>query len=308
MEAPVNSSTFNFKSFITTFLFVYGLGTALFIVGSEMIIRTLVLPTSSFEELREKLHSVKKPYAVFADSHGENAVLENKDIVNLSWRGDNIETIVKKINFYTENNHPRGIILQAAHHQFSSYRIFADQTQIQSDLISKKKYVFEFLRPYYRQYLFEYWKNLRNHLVSAGSSVQSTPPLNFKELTKLGLDEQKYVTSLRVNLHNPVKNFKTTRSAEDYEKILVDLSLKNIQVCMVTFPVSSLYNKLILNETSISEIKKYFELLAEHKNITYLDASTLLNDTYFNDPDHLNQNGAELFTTDILELCFGEQK
>lgn len=91
-----------------------------------------------------------------------------------------------------------------------------------------------------------------------------------------------------------------------YLEKLVDLCQENqIKMIWVTTPIPEICLKGILNQ---DEINDYFESLAEHYQVPYLNYNDLLrrnptsfaDETDFSDDDHLNVNGARKLSIDLV--------
>ena len=103
----MNSSISSFKKFSLTFSLIFFIGSTLFIIGSEFIVRTLVMPSSNYEKIQKDFFINNTDYAVFSDSHGANAIIENSKLSNFSIAGSNLSSIASKAKFYANLNQPR---------------------------------------------------------------------------------------------------------------------------------------------------------------------------------------------------------
>ena len=79
------------------------------------------------------------------------------ELINYSFVGDNLITIIKKINFFVKRNKVKGIIIQADPHQLAMYRLTKNQDDLIDDFLSKNDKLFNFYRMPYRQNLMNYW-------------------------------------------------------------------------------------------------------------------------------------------------------
>lgn len=273
-------------------------------LGSEFIVRKFIMPNHPYENLKYELHNKRPAFAAFADSHGANALQSHTDMANFSFRGDNLQTIMKKIRLFTQHHKPEGIILQADPHQFAAYRIMADQTALQTDLSDRSTPALAFLRPVYRQYLIEYWKEFLKRIIWNRPSEDGQTSSEIRRLTELNVSEVRSDAERRVQLHSPLPEFWESQGANDYRNIVNEMTRDGIKVCMVTFPLSSVYREKMADISMFAKSTSFFRDLKNDNNVTYIDFSETVPDQYFSDPDHLNSEGAYLFTKTVLNSCF----
>lgn len=275
-------------------------GIAVFVGGSEYIVRTIVAPNNDFDVLRERLHTTQAPYAAVSDSRGANGLIDQDGFVNLSMRGDNLATIVEKAQFFARSPTAKGIIIQADPHHFASYRLNQDQSALRDDLFKRNTPWLEFLRPIFRQYLLEYWQAF---LTSSPSATKTAHAVI--RLTDLPLDEVTKIASIRADLQTPITSFLQTKLADLYTKSIQALQRDGIDVCLVSFPISSAYKSAVEREPSYASALLFYASLAKHSGAKYFDLSSALKDSEFSDPDHLNTEGANALTKIVLDKCFG---
>jgi len=274
-------------------------GITVFIVGSEYIVRTIVAPKSDFDTVRDQLHTTQAPYAAFADSHGARGLLDQSGFMNLSMGGDNLATILEKAQFFAKLTTTKGVVIQADPHHFASYRLNRDQSALRDDFFKRKVPWLTFLRPVYRQYLLEYWQAF---LFSSPADIEATPAMI--RLTDLAPAEVAKSVSIRAGLQTPIASFKQTKFAELYLKVIQSLHQDGIAVCLVSFPLASVYKKAIEREPIYSGVMQFYAALAKNVGVKYFDLSASLDDSQFADPDHLNTEGAAALTKIVLNDCF----
>lgn len=296
----MNSSTSSSKRFFVGFTLIFMVGIAVFIGGSEYIVRTIVAPKSDFDVLRERLHTTLAPYAAIADSRGANGLMDQDGFVNLSMRGDNLTTIVAKANFFARSSTAKGVIIQADPHHFASYRLNHDQSALRDDLFKRNTPWLEFLRPVFRQYLLEYWQAF---LTSSPATTESAHALI--RLTDLPSDKMAKTAAIRAGMQTPITSFQHTKFADLYAKTIQNLSQKGIDVCLVSLPISSGYKNAAEREPTYNKVLQFYAALAEQFGVKYFDLSSALEDGQFSDPDHLNSEGAAVLTKIVLNDCFG---
>jgi len=301
----VSSSISSSKSFFISFVASFTTACLIFLIGSEIIVRSHVIPTSDYEKIRTSIHSFDRVYVAFADSHGANGLLENRYLRNFSMRGDDLMTISAKAEFVLSYGSPKGVILPADGHQFSNYRLQSNQESLRADLFNDDTHLFAFLRPIYRQYLIEYWRSFLLSLLGIRPmnhrDIKGRIPRITDNLPTI-VDED---AKIRVQLHTPIQSFSSTAIASKFEVTIQKILKKNIKLCLVRFPVSSYYRKAASTITSFNETSVYFEGIALENQAQFLDYWSELPDKFFSDPDHLNTDGAKSFTKIVMRDCFG---
>ena len=66
-------------------------------------------------------------------------------MINYSFVGDNLLTIVRKINFFVERNKVKGIIIQADPHQLAMYRLTKNQDELIDDFLNENNNLLIFI-------------------------------------------------------------------------------------------------------------------------------------------------------------------
>ena len=178
----MNLFIFNFKLFFFTVIFIISFGLISFCIFSEFIVVSNK-KKSSYEIIKKKYHNAfQTEYVVFADSHGFSGISETDNLINYSFAGDNLLTIVKKISFFIDRNKVKGVIIQADPHQLAMYRLTKNQDQLVDDFLNEKDYKLNFYRSPYRQYLKNYWFDF---FKSVFFSKYSDKVVNFLEFAIL---------------------------------------------------------------------------------------------------------------------------
>ena len=108
---------------------------------------------------------------------------------------------------------------------------------------------------------------------------------------------------IRVQLHNPVNNFLQMESLIKYTKMVYLLKNKNIDICLISFPVSENYNNYSKKFDNFIKAKNFFKDLAFKNNIKYFDLSKLFENSKFSDPDHIKSDFSMYFTKIVQNKC-----
>ena len=150
---------------------------------------------------------------MFADSHGFSGISERNELINYSFPGDNLITIIKKINFFVKRNKVKGIIIQADPHQLAMYELTKNQDQLIDDFLNKNDKLFNFYRMPYRQNLMNYWAEFIKSFFNFNEIKEETnKDINLKN-----------ETLIRVNTHTPIKNFEVSKHVKELKKLLINL-------------------------------------------------------------------------------------
>ena len=283
----------NFKYFFLTVLTVFVFGLTSFCLISEYLVVSNK-KKSSYEKIKKKYHNpIQAEYVLFADSHGFSGIKEKDNLINYSFVGDNLLTIVRKISFFVERNKVKGIIIQADPHQLAMYRLTKNQDELIDDFLNENNNLLTFYRIPYRQNLINYWSEFIKGF------------FNFNEIKKdINIKSE---TLIRVNTHTPINNFEITKHVQELKKLLLNLKKKNIDICLISFPLASSYRKHTENNKNFINAYKFYNELSKKFSIKYFDYKSLLADNYFSDPDHLNIKGSIEFTKVVLNDCFKEK-
>ncbi|MFA5070054.1 MAG: D-alanyl-lipoteichoic acid biosynthesis protein DltD [Patescibacteria group bacterium] len=116
-------------------------------------------------------------------------------------------------------------------------------------------------------------------------------------------DDQDKSAKFRAEWHlSNSETFDATMS--DYFERILNLGKEyNLNILIVRFPVSEEYYKFSAEYLDIDEYyEKVYEITDKYDNIRILDYHDLFfdKDYFFNDPDHLNKNGAD-YLTDLIK-------
>lgn len=244
----------------------------------------------------------KAPWIALGDSHTANSLISSKNIDNLGYASDNLDSISKKGLYRTKRLKPKGIILQATPHTFSFYRISDNQQQKTNNLISNRQNTFEFLNPTNRQYLVDYLKSIFKKKVSDLIGFKPKVEKNLKWYENTFTAKEKEAT-LRAQLHTPILEFRDHKELKKFKNIIQFYLNQKINVCLVRYPVSSFYlnktNSIKVFKDVDSELKK----IAKSYNLNFLDLSSLFSDEFFANADHISTNGMGYLTKTVTQGC-----
>lgn len=288
----MNLFTFNFKNFFFALTF-----TTFTLVFTTIIMIEYKLQNEHQRDKQEDFPvNANIETLAFGDSRVERGLVSSSYFHNFGRRSYNIENIKKQImaTFTKKDINIKNVILQADPHMFSFYRLvnYSNSETKKNEIVNQFR-IFKFLEPENRIYLIEYSKSAWKKLL-------------FKNEVKIV--ERKFIdwdkkALIRVQLHNPLDNFIETNSFKNYIEILDFLKSKNINVCLVTFPVSQNYNNYAAQFKNFEKVKSSFKNFALSDNVDYIDVSSKLNNDKFTDSDHIKSNFSIKLTKIIGKKC-----
>lgn len=297
----MNSYTFNFRPFLIIFIFIIAFALILMLTLIENHLRS-DLTNNSLNNYRNLISKGKAAWIALGDSHTANSLISSKVLDNLGYASDNLNSISKKGLYRTQRLKPKGVILQATPHTFSFYRILDNQEQKTKYLISSKQTTFEFLNPITRPYLVNYLKSIFRKKVDnlLNSKKKQKKSVKWHEKT---IQEKKYESSLRAQLHTPTAGFKNHKELKKFRNIIQFYVNQKIDVCLVRYPVSSFYLNKIKTIKIFQEVDMELKKIAKNYNLTFLDLTTLFDDEFFSNTDHISPNGKEFVTKTVSRGC-----
>lgn len=270
----------------------------------ESYLRRNVIPHSSYETLVTTIHSAKFENAAFGDSRVASGVIGSARLANFAYPSENLTTILDIIDFYRRTGPLRKVVLQADPHQFSPYRLNADQRDLVNDLLKTSRPALQIMRAPYRQYLFEFGKAMVRTMQHRDRAEAAPPPkpdiIRFSDKSP---DSQVREARIRVNQQAPIAGFRKTKAARQLERSLADLATAGIDVCLVIFPVSRAYRDSAAQQPEFAAVRQYYRETARKTGARLVDYWQTYDDRLFGNIDHLNEDGARLLTEAIHRDC-----
>ena len=304
----MNLFTSSSEHFSRTFLYLFFVVIALFILATEIIFRLRVADSHPFEVYKQKYYGQSADIVMFGDSHVAHGILTTDKVLNLGYAGDNIDTMLVKVLDYTKKHDVKYIGLQADPHLFSYYRIIEDQSDQIDFLLNRNQSIFYMFKPHLRKYLLEYWKAWLSDpgkLFFPGKEKENEDTKiivhSILELDKKNREKQ---ASIRVQLHRPIDSFEKSEAAMQLTNTIQELLDLGKQLCLISYPLSSDYRLASKKYVQFSETIDFYKNLSRSKNIKYVNYGNRYEDSFFSDVDHLNLEGREKFTKEIIKECF----
>ena len=282
--------TFSFKNFI----YMFFITTIIFFVSTLVMIEIKLSKNSNINEEKNLLLTGNGSFVAFGDSRVERSLTSNQNFNNLGKRGLNIDAIYQRVKYKISNSSRKikGVVLQADPHMFSFYRLVNNKTSENNNINDLKK--FKFLDSKNRIYLIEHSKDVWKNLL-----IKQENKKKMLNISKNWDNE----ALIRVQLHNPVNNFLQMESLIKYTKMVYLLKNKNIDICLISFPVSENYNNYSKKFDNFIKAKNFFKDLAFKNNIKYFDLSKLFENSKFNDADHIKSDFSKYFTEIVQNKC-----
>lgn len=304
----MNLFTSNSEQFGKTFLLVFFIVISFFIIITEIMFRYRVADSHPFEIYKETYQNKVSEIVVFGDSHVANGVQTTDKILNLGYPGNNMISMLYKAVKYVKKNNVKYIVLQADPHLFSYYRIASDQSAHVESLLSQQEPFLYLLKPHLREYLLNYWRSWIASPKESFLDKKNDKKTYVRPIIRSVLDmesyERKKQASIRVQTHLPIEHFQESETALQLINAIEKFLQNGVQICLVTYPVSSDYRFASNAYNEFSEVINFYKTLSVSKGVRYLDYSNSYEDKYFSDADHLNVNGSKLLTKEIADKCF----
>lgn len=236
----------------------------------------------------------KGSFIAFGDSRVERSLISNQNFNNLGKRSLNIDLIYNRVKYkiYNSPKKIQGVILQADPHMFSFYRLVNNKTSENNNINNFNK--IKFLDPKNRIYLIEHSRD-----VWSSFFINKENKKNESNISKNWDNE----ALIRVQLHNPVDNFLEMKALIKFTKMVHFLKNKNIDICLITFPVSESYDKHSKKFVNFKKTRDFFKDLGFKNDIKYFNLSSIFKNSKFTDPDHIKSEFSKHFTKIVQNKC-----
>lgn len=300
----MSSSTLNSRLYFTAFMVALLAGLIVSIALTEIMLRRHVLPLDSLVGYKKLFHNGVAPTVAFGDSHVASGLVSSADIDNLGQPSDNLQTTIAKAELRVKRGGVRMVIFQADPQMFSAYREKAKQQDRLAYLMQDKESMMVMLLPQYRQYLMQYWRAAVSDPIGVFRSPQQRLAEPKSSSNAESLDEMKKQAVIRVQLHAPLANFRLLSASGHYRDAIESFVRQGLQVCLVGFPVTSLYRESATNVSSFNAARSFFAKTAHDISVPYLNYYDAMPDSNFGDSDHLSTDAAPHFTRRVLQDCF----
>jgi hypothetical protein len=243
-----------------------------------------------------------------------------KDSFNFALHGETyVYNYYKLRHILDRNPRIRTVLLPLDFHSFSSWR--ADRSLRDFYWIRYANYLelgwlsrepLEYLGKYVRGRFFPYLGEYEELLAGPGRDAETRRPprpeivQGYVVKTGTVVRNRERQALLRIRLH-----FSGRRTFDDvvalyFRKILELCAARDKTLVLVRFPVSEPYYRLAARRVAKAEvIRRAEEMIKPYRNVRVLDFQQLFFDRdreLFDDPDHLNQAGAEILTLEIKRI------
>jgi len=304
------SSTSSFKAFLLAFAATVTALSLCFVVATEWIITTKVIPAHNFTRYLALFQSSTASDAIFGDSIPANGVTGLPGFINLALGGDNFAGMAAKIRLYFKDRTPDKVIIQAGlHHLSRQYIHHRDDGEGFAALLGEHgEPLLKLLDPLYRYEIATYWRTVaeggtfvpRERFQPDGSRLSPVNYAHYPQFLRHSAAGQ--VAQLTLPMPDPMHNPAITGT----RSLIAMLQAKGGHPCLVTFPVTRDVHEATAALPEFQGARRAFATLAAETGIRYVDLYDLsLPDSLFADFTHLNQDGARLMSPQIAAACFG---
>lgn len=279
-------------------------GLALFVLGSEILVRQAIRAGDGYEQYRLRFRTAASATIAIGDSRTATNIDLPVAIENLGNAGDDLATVLAKLKARHALRPLARVALQADPHQLAAYRLFKDSEGKLEDLLGEPPPL-AFLRPQHRQYLVAYWRvalgEPRRFLgapSAAGDAPASAPPApDTPEWTALAAS--------RVQFHVPLPGADALPVIRLYRETIAALKRDGVAVCLVTHPASAGYRRAADRYPSFAEARATYDRVAHDLGASRVDFWAEIADAAFGDTDHLAHGAAADYTRELMRRCFG---
>lgn len=296
----MSSSISNSRRHVLAFAASLVLGLVAFVLGSEALVR-VAMRSDPYEAYRARFRAAASDVVAIGDSRTA-ANIAGAAIENLGQAGDDLETVLAKLDARHARRPLRTVFLQADPHQFAAYRVFKGGPDKVGDLVGDPP-LLAMLRPNYRQYLLAYWR------------VALTDPMRFVRAPEPARDAPaalpdptgaawRDVASARVQFHIPLAAPRSLPVFEAYRRTISALRRDGVRVCLVTHPVSQAYRAAAQRYPSFSTALALYDQVAAELGVARANLWDQLDDASFADTDHLRSSAAAAYSELMMRRCF----
>ncbi len=251
-------------------------------------------------------------YLILGDSHALNAI--NSELwmnsFNFSSQGENYAGTYFKLNHILNQTNKiiDTVLLPIDLHNFS----FAQSKRIEPSYYwvryinygewgKRRQNQFHFFNKYMQGKVFPYTENFEQLITQI---YESKSPLVPKRIKKFSLHMNKESgTQLRVKNHFEKKYYVDDDLLYYFKKSLSLCQSKNIPILLIKYPLTYEYYKNALDYIDIAHFyNKIYSIAAKTPATTILDFQDDFfgKDSLFKDPNHLNKEGATIFTHMVM--------
>ena len=302
------------NSALRTLVMIFALSLLLLAVATEWLVRTQVVPQDTYANHLKLLETTTRSDASFGDSHVARGFDASDGFVNLAYPSENIEYLNWKIRQHFDARPAGRVIVQADPHLFAPYRVNASFRPYNNSAQIKAPILYSATRRH-RPRLVAYWSAFAKGFGQLESKVQQTENgalLSQGDLSAIPLRKRQIESRLRIKNHSIEPSQAVVDAQLQYRAMISFLAEKSAQICLVSFPVSPDYLTALADAnqpatpTGHANAIEFFKETAAQTGALYVDARALITKlALFRDVDHLNVEGAGMFSESLIRQCFG---
>jgi hypothetical protein len=316
-----------------------------YLVASEWLIRSEVLPRDSFEWISARLRNSIQSNAAFGDSHVAAVPdFNTRDFVNLGVGATTIRKMDQRVRYYFSKIKPGEVIIEADPHLFAEYRLQAQASYVPENY---SEFRLRVLDPQHRGFMTSYWTTfltkgrleekenaIYDQLWDAANKLQSetardpeAPKLSkapqgqpqaapkIPDLRQLPESDQEILAKFNafmeyeVAAHTPVLDFRSRDEARIYQDMIKFLIARGAKVCLVNYPVDRYYRERADAIPIFTQVREFYKQVARENHIPYVSFWSRFDDpSMFQNTDHVNRNGSPILAREARLACFGRSE
>ncbi|MEZ4316253.1 MAG: hypothetical protein R3F61_02065 [Myxococcota bacterium] len=281
---------------------------AVWLVASEALLRTQVLPYDNLNRQVRLFHATQDARALFVgDSHTSQDIDAPPGTLNLALAGDRFADAATKVRAWLATHPaPELVVVQVSAQMFASHRVHEPRPDWERYLapggdVASRPLVFE---PLYRARLARFWWLL----VMRGGVLRTEFTPQGSVLTDAVMpavsDRYRLEVQNRIDQHVVPDDILARPVDEEMHGLISELKARGIRVCLVTLPVTPVYRELAAPWPSFAAAHAFFAELSAEQGVPWFDYTDAIRDpAAFRNMDHLNRRGAAELTARVVEDC-----
>lgn len=303
------------RNYLFAFLITLGVFLVLVAGSTELLIRKQVEPNDTLFFHLDLFCKSRSSDIALGDSHTANGFAATGSFINLAYPNENISAITRKVALYIKNKPPGRIVLQADPHMFAAYQLKKDVGYIsylekRDGENSAQVSDIRLLNSYHRSKLLAYWVVFLQHGKLKGTSVMHSNGWLPSTGNWTSVNPEKRVSQARwrADMQRPVDGFEGKQPAREYRNTLNLLVRQGWKPCMVEYPATDELLKYTQAD-NFAKARAWYRRVAEETGAKYLSYKSIFKNQpeLFSNQDHLNPQGAAIFTKTAIHECFDLQ-
>lgn len=294
------------KLFIKISIIQISLVSFAFIFITEFILRKYIIPYDSNVRRSYIFKKSNSKNTIWGDSQSLNSINYLGNYMNFSSGSNNYQEMEKKLkNYYSRVKGNRSIVFNLSLNGLSPYRDRPiNKGELKLFLSKNKKTILYLSNSYFQKRSYSYLRNFINN----GFKIKPLPYYEFNEdgsESNFGYYSPPVIIKKDPNhIYTPKKDLLNDKNYKALVRIINYLNQNNIKTCFITSPWAKRFREEKIDMSKFNEINSVYKELSEKNKIPYKNFTNIeLNEKYFFDETHLNNQGSKIFTKLVKDFC-----